>query len=604
MSRRVLAVRFLQMTFLGFILLSTQNLSGQGIPEELIQYPETIFHNGTVLTVDTDQGDFTSAEAIAIRSGRVLAVGSNSKILSLEGSQTRKIDLGGKTIMPGIIDTHIHPNRYAISHYFEEIPERYQKLLRSLGVIREWKSKDQVLSDIRDIVTSALQADPSLEWLLISSRVAGVNEVARSITLQDLDAISPDKPLLISFAANNGMVNSKVLEKAQTYYGSHLPGMVQDSAGAPTGHVKAQGFYLLRAELMPQIPAEVLAPIFRKELIEHLAPLGHTTFSSRLDANQTRAYILLDLQGQMPMRLAFGHEVGRLNPYFERDMRRGVAALPGYGTDRVWLNAISVGIPDIAIRDGGWAICSTFPKLKPLPDDIYKDGLCFWEDPEDPTEATIEELTRLGFRVANIHTYGDKGLELAVDLFGKLGVGGRRFALDHAVMLNEKVIRESGKLGIYWSVASQKYGEQKQLAGVYGREVIDRYTYPLKELLDGGAKVTYEASARGANGEDTTTPFYDMEIFVTRKDSEGNIWGIRNALDRKTVLRMMTRWGAEYVLKEDKIGSLEPGKYADLIILDKNPLDPNLPDEELSEIKILSTMVEGEAIFKLPGSGL
>jgi len=171
-------------------------------------------------------------------------------------------------------------------------------------------------------------------------------------------------------------------------------------------------------------------------------------------------------------------------------------------------------------------------------------------------------------------------------------------------MLNEKVIRESGKLGIYWSVASQKYGEQKQLAGVYGREVIDRYTYPLKELLDGGAKVTYEASARGANGADTTTPFYDMEIFVTRKDSEGNIWGIRNALDRRTVLRMMTRWGAEYVLKEDMIGSLEPGKYADLIILDKDPLDPNLPDQELSEIKILATMVEGEAIFKLAGSGL
>ena len=84
MSRRVLAVRFLQRTFLGFIVLNTQDLSGQAIPEELIQYPETIFHNGTILTVDTDQGDFTSAEAIAIRSGRVLAVGSNSKILSFE----------------------------------------------------------------------------------------------------------------------------------------------------------------------------------------------------------------------------------------------------------------------------------------------------------------------------------------------------------------------------------------------------------------------------------------------------------------------------------------------------------------------------------------
>ena len=95
-----------------------------------------------------------------------------------------------------------------------------------------------------------------------------------------------------------------------------------------------------------------------------------------------------------------------------------------------------------------------------------------------------------------------------------------------------------------------------------------------------------------------------MQMFVTRRDGEGNLWGRQHALDRKSVLRMMTRWGAEYVLKEDKIGTLEPGKYADLIVLDKNPLDSNLADDRLSEIKILLTMVEGEVLFKAPDADL
>ncbi|MDA2934335.1 amidohydrolase family protein, partial [Acidobacteria bacterium AH-259-D05] len=165
----------------------------------------------------------------------------------------------------------------------------------------------------------------------------------------------------------------------------------------------------------------------------------------------------------------------------------------------------------------------------------------------------------------------------------------------------ERVIRKSGELGMYWSVSASKFhGDRGVLAPAYGREMIDRWTFPLKELVDAGAKVTYEASSRRAH----TTPFYDMEMFVTRKDENGEIWGFRNALDRSTVLKMMTRWGAEYVLREDKIGTLEPGKYADLLVLDKNPLDPNLPDENLSEIKILLTMVEGEIIFESPDSGL
>jgi len=84
---------------------------------------------------------------------------------------------------------------------------------------------------------------------------------------------------------------------------------------------------------------------------------------------------------------------------------------------------------------------------------------------------------------------------------------------------------------------------------------------------------------------------------VTRKTHDGRVFGPREALDRATALLMMTRWGGDYVLREDELGSLEPGKLADLVVLDKNPLDRSIPDEDLSEIKVVATIIGGEVAY-------
>ncbi len=576
-------------------LFSASSAFAQQVPSELIHYPDSILYNGIILTIDDN---FSVVQAIAMREGKILAVGSDDEVLRFAGPGTEKINLMKKTVMPGIIDTHVHSNRSALGNYITELPVEFQRLRRARGRITKWDSKDQVLQDIRNIVQ---RTDPLTPWVLINTKIGGLNHpVAKQVTRQDLDLISPDRPLFLSTDAMEGIVNSQVVDMLVSTYGDNLPGLIKGEDGQPNGQVIGAPFYIIGAELMPQIPAQILAPLYRKELIEHWAPVGQTTFSTRLNANEARAYVLLDLEGKMPTRLAYGLEVGRWNPLFERDMRRGVSALPGHGTDRVWFNSITVALPDESIPEGN--ICSTYEKRNLISEfDLLPEGRCYWTQPGDPSIETVRELSRLGFRVANIHTFGDKGTEIAVDLFEELGVGGRRFALDHTVMFNERVIRKSGQLGMYWSVSASKFqGDLSILAGGYGREMIDRWTFPLQELVDAGNKVTYEGSSRRGD----TTPFYDMEMFVTRKDGDGKIWGFRNALDRSTVLKMMTRWGAEYVLREDKIGTLEPGKYADLLILDQNPLDRNLPDEDLSEIKILVTMVEGEILYERPDSGL
>ena len=102
----------------------------QNLPPEVLRYADIVFVNGPVLTMDKDTPDFTVAQAVAVRDGRILAVGDSATILRMAGPKTRKIDLAGKAVMPGVVDTHSHPNRYALNHYQSEFLPGYMKWLK------------------------------------------------------------------------------------------------------------------------------------------------------------------------------------------------------------------------------------------------------------------------------------------------------------------------------------------------------------------------------------------------------------------------------------------------------------------------------------------
>jgi predicted amidohydrolase YtcJ len=590
-------------------VLAAAGAGAQPVPAELVSYPQTIFHNGVVLTMDTDRGDFTIVQAVAVRDGRILAVGSDQQVLRLAGPATRKVDLNKKALMPGIVDTHVHPNRYAVRNYFKELAPEYQRLLRGSGSMREWKDRAKALKDLEAVVE---RSDPLREWVLISGgdTLSEQNPVVRSITRQDLDRISPERPLFINGGSWEGLANTKALEALFKLHGRDLPGIMKDANGEPTGFVTGAPAFILEEDIIPAPPAEALAPLFAKELRERWAPVGTTTISTRLNANHIRAYGVLDVRGELPLRMAYGHEAGRWNPTFDRDLKRNVGTVIGHGSDMLWMNAITVAPPDGS--PGTWDICTSYPKRNPVEGDFFPKGDCRWDRPGDMTRDTVRQLVREGFRIANIHTYGDEGNLKAIELFKELGVDrADRFGLDHTAMFNADLIKKAGELGIYWSVAAQKFVEDPEvLAQVYGREETDRWAFPLKELVDAGSKVTYESSNRPDIYEDNYDPakathkggpFFDMQMWVTRRDGKGNQWGARHALDRKTVLRMMTRWGAEYVLREKVLGTIEPGKFADLIVVDRNPLDPAIPDDRLSELRVLMTMVGGKVVYAGPG---
>ena len=578
------------------ILGSFSGVWAQDLPPEVLRYADTVLYNGEVVTMDQDQPPINVVEAVAIRDGRILAVGGNDRILSMAGPYTARVDLDGKTVIPGVVDTHSHPNRYAVSHYSSEVTPAYLRYLEDqkirFATVR-WESKETALADFKLV---AQNVSPE-HWIYTTS---GRNPtVLFELTRYDLDKVVPNHPLYVMVGDGMaGLVNSKMLEVANDRYGDTLPGFLKDENGVPDGRILGAAGTVFDQEIIPMMPPEILKPVFKKELEEWVA-IGVTTLSTRLTGSEQTAYKQLDDEGELPLRLGYSFELGRGNPFFERDLKR-LGNLQGHGTEWMWVIGISMGIPDGRGPGGVGNACTTIPKREIIPTDLYPDGQCYWELEEDPSAEVPIIANRYGYRIVGTHTFGDKGFLMVLDSFAQAdqesSTKGQRFALDHGLMVSPEVLERATEANVIWSLQPPQFYRKYTalISRVYGEEYAHRWVMPVKTLMDAGIKVTYGADF---HGDPQRQPMFNLEVLVTRRISDGRVFGPQEVIDRESALLMMTRWGAEYVLRENEIGSLEPGKYADLVILAQNPLNPNIPDQDLSEIKVVTTLIDGEVRY-------
>ncbi|MEE2838986.1 MAG: amidohydrolase family protein [Acidobacteriota bacterium] len=579
----------------------------QDLPPEVAHYADTVFYNGSVLTMDRDKPPFTVTEALAVRDGKILAVGDEDRILRMAGPDTRRMNLDGRALMPGIIDTHSHLYEYAIYKH----PREYQRILirglRQDGfryVTVNWRSRESALADLKRAAEAASPGD----WIFTLFTTDVNADMTRpkallEFTRHDLDSVVPDNPIFIitGLVGRSGIANTKLMDIITGMYGENISGYSRDDQGVLNGRFSGAIGGTVNAELVPQVPPELSAPLFKRELDEWVAN-GVTTVSSRLGGNYITTYAYMDRQGQLPLRLAYSHEVGRLNPFLERYLRR-MGGIQGHGTDRMWMIGISISGPDGdppgAPHGRGGNNCTTLTKNQIIALDAYgADGGCRWDDPLDPAPGAPAIVNRYGYRISGVHNIGDKAVLLSLNAYEKAdqekSIMGKRFAIDHGLMISQDNIRQASELGAMWSLQPfLLYKTAPIVAQVWGEEVAQRWTMPTKSLIDAGVKVTYGADRWS---DPMRQPMWGLQVLVTRQAVNGTVYGEREKLDRSTALLMMTRWGAEYVLREEELGSLEPGKLADLIVLDKNPLDTSVPDEALSEIKVVTTLVGGEVV--------
>jgi predicted amidohydrolase YtcJ len=242
----------------------------------------------------------------------------------------------------------------------------------------------------------------------------------------------------------------------------------------------------------------------------------------------------------------------------------------------------------------------TLQKREIIPNDHFPNGLCLWDLPDDPGRDAVLIANKYGYRVAGVHNFGDKAslanLAAYRETNQERSIAGRRFALDHGMMVSPEVIKQSAELGIMWSFQPPLFYNRyaANVSRIYGEEYAHRWMFPTKSLIDAGVRVAYGADT---HSDPQRHPMFNLEVLVTRKTRDGRVFGPREAIDRATALVMMTRWGAEYVLREEELGSIEAGKLADLVVLDKNPLDRNIRNQDLSEIKVVATLIGGEIVF-------
>ena len=524
------------------------------------QTPDTVLVNGKIVTVDDR---FTIAQALAIKGERILKVGTTAEVEALRGPQTRVIDLAGRTVIPGLIDNHAHWVRAA------EHDE-----LRFDGVT----SRQQALKMLADRVHSV----PAGEWIVV---LGGWSEEqftdeSRGFSLEELDRIAPNNPVVLQAVYNHSYLNSVALIAAKIDAGTPDPqgGRIEkDAGGKPTGLVRGAGGVAFVAARVPLQNQEAWLANTRK-LVSYLNSMGVTAWLDAggrgMGAKHYEPYRYLADRGELTIRL------------FWTTIRQ--PATPAQ-VDTV------IG----EIRD-----------IKPFQGNDYFDNVGWGESVFAPvttqllrveTNTRAEDLAqmrRLLLALAERGIYVNSHVEMstAIDAFlneyesinKERPIKGLHWSFSHLDQVSEGQLERMKKLGMTAQIHSRPLIQGALMHKVHGDKAWDMP--PFRRIQDSGIHWGLGSDATAVT---TSNPFYTLSFAVTGRMIGGRAVN-RQTITREEALIAHTRSNAIFLFQEGNLGSLAPGKYADLLVLDRDYL--TVPDSEIKDIRPLVTMVGGKLV--------
>jgi len=524
------------------------------------QAPDTVLVNGKIFTVDDR---FTIAQALAIKGERILKVGTTAEVEALRGPQTRVIDLAGRTVIPGLIDNHAHWVRAA------EHDE-----LRFDGVT----SRQQALKMLADRVHSV----PAGEWIVV---LGGWSEEqftdeSRGFSLEELDRIAPNNPVVLQAVYNHSYLNSVALIAAKIDAATPDPqgGRIEkDAGGKPTGLVRGAGGVAFVAARVPLQNQEAWLANTRK-LVSYLNSMGVTAWLDAggrgMGAKHYEPYRYLADRGDLTIRL------------FWTTIRQ--PATPAQ------VDAV-IG----EIRD-----------LKPFQGNDYFDNVGWGESVFAPvttqllrveTNTRAEDLAqmrRLLLALAERGIYVNSHVEMstAIDAFlneyesinKERPIKGLHWSFSHLDQVSEAQLERMKKLGMTAQIHSRPLIQGALMHKVHGDKAWDMP--PFRRIQDSGIHWGLGSDATAVT---TSNPFYTLSFAVTGRMIGGRAVN-RQTITREEALIAHTRSNAIFLFQEGNLGSLTSGKYADLLVLDRDYL--TVPDSEIKDIRPLVTMVGGKLV--------
>ncbi len=521
---------------------------------------DLLLYNGRVLT----QAAQPLADAVGICDGRIAAVGRGEDVVQGAGATTRRIDLAGRTLVPGLNDAHAHI--WKIGH-----------LLTTMLDLRGVESIDELTERVRGFG----QRLPEGSWLL----GRGYNEAAmverRPPTRADLDRASPNRPVVLTRTCGHiYAVNSRALAAAGIGPDTTAPvgGILErDERGEPTGllHETAMG---LVTRVMPPPSADDYEAMIVAAL-RHQLSLGITSSSDcGVSPALLAVYRAVDSKGGLPSRI-------NVMPLRRVD---GVAA-PVDLPERFESEKLRVDTMKF-LADGG--LSGATAALSVNYRHAAQKGVLRFDREE--LLGLCQETHDAGWRIAT-HAIGDVAIDQMLDIYESLGPHPRGIAhrIEHFGLPDRTQLARAAALKV---IAAPQTIFIHSLGRNFRNYLPDSFlprTYPIRAMLDAGVRVALSSDAPVVEDDN---PLVGMMAAITRRDKEGQLIAPEQAIDAAEALYGYTMGGAVASGDERNRGSIEPGKWADLAVLSGDPL--SVPPDALPDIKVDLTLVGGQIAFE------
>jgi predicted amidohydrolase YtcJ len=558
-----------------------------GAALSILAAPDLILYNGKIATVDAN---FSIQEAVAIADGKIARVGKSAELLKEKGAGTEIVDLRGRFVLPGLIDSHAHPADAAMTEFEHPIPDM------------------ETISDVLGYVRERARLAKEGEWIEVRQIFITRLKEQRYPSRAELDEAAPRNPVIFA-TGPDASLNSRALNASGidqnfqvTDGGSGFA--EKDANGEPTGILRnATRFIKIKATHRTASVEEKAARL--KELFADYNSVGITSVADRdCSPAEIEIYQLLHDRKQMTVRANLSHQMSNLGPIATiEESIRGVGRHPLFKNGDDLLRIIGIKL----FLDGGMLTGSAYmnepwgvSEIYSIKDPTYRGVLFIPKD-------RLVRMVRAAFEndlQFTAHSVGDGAVQTLVEAYEEvnktLPIRPGLASISHCNFMNAGLVESLGRLGIYADIQpAWLYLDTRTLEKQFGYDRL-RYFQPLHSLfavkatVGGGSDHMQKlGSLRSIN---PYNPFLGMATAITRRaKSFDRPLHPEEALTREEAIRFYTINNAKILRCAEKLGSLEAGKIADVVVLDTDLL--TCPEDKIASTHVVRTYLAGKQIF-------